>query len=119
MKMIKILMLLLGAALIFSACASNKEKSPETVKVVKGGILASIPSTGTIMPRNRLEIKPPVAGRIESVLVVEGENIKQGQILGWMSSNERATLLDAARAKSEEELKYWEQVYKPVDHRAA
>jgi macrolide-specific efflux system membrane fusion protein len=66
------------------------------------------------MPYNRLEIKPPIPGRIEQVLVDEGEGIKQGQILAWMSSADRATLLDAARAKGPAELKYWEDVYKPT-----
>ena len=37
----------------------------------------------------------------------------KGQILGWVSSTERATLLDAALATSEEELEYWQELYKP------
>ena len=98
--------------LVIPACTTTPEKPLETVKVTRGGILASIPSTGTVQPRNRVEIKPPVAGRVDDILVVEGENIKKGQILGWMSSNERAALLDSARAKGEAELKYWEDVYK-------
>ena len=110
----KLFLLFICILFLIPSCAPAPEKPLETVKVTRGEILASIPSTGTVQPRNRVEIKPPVAGRVEDILVVEGEDIKKGQILGWMSSNERAALLDSARAKGEAELKYWEDVYKPA-----
>ncbi|MFA5839494.1 MAG: HlyD family efflux transporter periplasmic adaptor subunit [Candidatus Margulisiibacteriota bacterium] len=93
-------------------CTSSKETPLETVKVTRGNILAQLPTTGVVIPRNRLEIKPPVAGRVEEVLVVEGQWVRKGKVLARMSSTERATLLDAARAKGGDELKYWEDVYK-------
>lgn len=95
-------------------CAAKKEKPLEVVKVVRGNIQSSIPATGTVMPRNRLEIKPPVSGRIEQVLVVEGQYVKKGEILAWMSSLERAALIDAARASGAAEVKRWEGIYKPT-----
>lgn len=86
-----------------------KEISP-----VRGSIQAIISTTGTVLPKNRLEIKPPVGGRIESILVKEGQKVKTGEILAWMSSTERAALLDAARGQGEEKLKYWQEAYKPI-----
>lgn len=89
----------------------------EVIQVVKptiGNIYTTISTTGTVLPKNRLEIKPPVNGRIESVEVKEGEQVKIGQILAWMSSTERAALLDNARGQGEESLKYWEDAYKPI-----
>lgn len=74
----------------------------------------SILATGVVQPQNRLEIKPPIAGRIESVLVEEGEKVKQGQILAWMSSTERAAMLDAARARGAKELEKWKNLYRPT-----
>jgi macrolide-specific efflux system membrane fusion protein len=47
-------------------------------------------------------------------LVKEGDYVKVGQTLALMSSTERATVLDAARAQSKEQLSYWEEVYKPT-----
>ena len=79
-----------------------------------GSIRTFISTTGTVQPQNRLEIKPPISGRIEEILVKEGEKVKVGKILAWMSSTERAALLDAARAQGEETLKYWQEVYKPT-----
>jgi len=87
----------------------EKEMSP-----VLGSIENIFSTTGTVLPKNRLEIKPPVSGRLESVLIQEGEKVKKGQVLAWMSSTERAALLDAAEGQGEEQLKYWQQTYKPI-----
>lgn len=73
-----------------------------------------VESTGEIAPRNRLDVKPPIAGRVEELLVDEGDSVEKGQIIGWISSTERATLLDAALAKSEEEYEYWKKLYNPT-----
>ena len=95
----------------------QKKANGEIVKEITpiiGSIRTFISCTGTVLPKNRLELKPPVNGRIEKILVQEGDEVKTGQILVWMSSTERAALLDAARGKGEESLKYWEETYKPI-----
>ena len=74
----------------------------------------TVESTGEIQPRNRLDVKPPISGRLEELLLDEGDKVEKGQIIGWVSSTERATLLDAARATSVEELEYWQDLYKPT-----
>ena len=92
---------------------SSNEVVRETT-VAYGSIENIISTTGTVQPQNRLEIKPPIGGRIEKILVKEGDKVKIGQTLVWMSSTERAALLDAARAQGEESLKDWQEVYKPT-----
>lgn len=95
----------------------NQKSAQEKFKPVaveKGSIRITVDATGTTLPQNRLELKPPIAGRIESIAVREGERVKKGEVLVWMSSTERAALLDAARAKGEKELKTWEEIYKPT-----
>ncbi len=84
------------------------------VNPIRGSIQTIISTTGTVLPKNRLEIKPPVGGRVESILVKEGQKVKTGEILAWMSSTERAALLDAARGQGEDKLKYWQEAYKPI-----
>ena len=93
--------------------SSNGEITKEINPSI-GTIQTFISTTGTVLPKNRLEVKPPVNGRIESILVQEGEKVKLGQVLAWMSSTERAALLDAAEGQGEDVLKYWKQVYKPI-----
>lgn len=84
------------------------------VKPAVGSIKSTITSTAVVQPQNRLEIKPPINGRITEILAREGDRVRTGQTLAWMSSTERAALLDAARSYGEESLKYWEEVYKPT-----
>lgn len=85
-----------------------------TVAVVEGPLQATIETTGSITPYNRIEVKPPISGRIDKLLVNEGASVKEGQILAWMSSSDRAAIIDAARATSPEEMKKWEDSYKPT-----
>ncbi len=96
--------------------AWGKDKEPKfTVKVVTpfyGSIERSISATGIVQPQNRLEIKPPIPGRIEKILVEEGQKVKKGDVLALMSSTERAALLDAAQLQGEDKLKEWEEIYK-------
>jgi len=108
--------LLVIAVLIFLK-ARPKASTDEQIKEVSptvGSIEATISTTGIVLPKNRLEIKPPVNGRLESILVKEGQQVKVGQSLAWMSSTERAALLDAAQSQGEIKVKYWEEVYKPI-----
>ncbi|UCG34709.1 MAG: efflux RND transporter periplasmic adaptor subunit [Candidatus Omnitrophota bacterium] len=79
---------------------------------VVGDIRLTVITTGVVEPQNRLEIKPSISGRIEEILVREGDNIKKGDVLALMSSTERAALVDAARSQGEETLRYWKEVYK-------
>lgn len=84
------------------------------VPVSLGDVKVVISTTGGVVPQNRVELKPPVPGRIETMHVDEGQIVSQGQILALMSSTERACLLDAARARSKEEYEKWKAYYSPV-----
>jgi len=108
--------IVLAAGGIYYFGFAEKEPKPSyrEVSVTRGDVDATILSTGVVQPRNRLEIKPPIAGRAEQVLVQEGERVTKGQIMAWMSSTERAALIDAARARGPEELKRWEELYRPT-----
>ncbi|MFC1559579.1 efflux RND transporter periplasmic adaptor subunit [Candidatus Margulisiibacteriota bacterium] len=105
---------LLFIILVRVSCAGGGKGALQTVEVKRGDIKAQISTTGIVMPRNRLEIKPPVAGRIDEVKVEEGQRVIKGQVLAMMSSSDRAALLDAARSKGDAEYKKWEDVYKPA-----
>ncbi|MCX5682007.1 MAG: HlyD family efflux transporter periplasmic adaptor subunit [Candidatus Omnitrophica bacterium] len=113
-----VIMILAIAGFVISR-AMQKKSSGEVVEEIAPSIGAGvirnfISCTGTVLPKNRLEVKPPVNGRVESILVKEGDSVKIGQTLAWMSSTERAALLDAARGKGEETLKYFEDAYKAI-----
>jgi len=111
---ILIILVIAGVTIIRLRQKKSTEETVEEITPTIGSISTFISCTGTVLPKNRLEVKSPVNGRIEKILVQEGDKVKTGQILAWMSSTERAALLDAARGKGEESLKYWEEAYKPI-----
>jgi membrane fusion protein, macrolide-specific efflux system len=106
----------LGVAAIGWVRKSAEPEAPafRAVPVERASIEVTALATGVVQPQNRLELKPPIAGRIEKILVREGDRVGRGQVVAWMSSLERAALLDAARAKGAAELAHWEELYKPV-----
>ncbi len=104
-----------AAAVVVFVSRSGKASArivKETVEVQTGDIRETVSTTGTVNPQNRLQIRPPIGGRIDQMLVTEGQRVAEGQVLALMSSTERATLLDAARLRGETELDYWQSVYK-------
>lgn len=119
-KKLKISLIVIGVliAVVFIVAKTkpktDKDQIIKEITPVRGSINAVISTTGTVLPKNRLEIKPPVGGRIESILVKEGQRVKAGDTLAWMSSTERAALLDSARGQGQDQLKYWQEAYKPI-----
>lgn len=110
-----LIVLVISAALIIRV--RQNKPSGEVIREISpsfGSIQTFISTTGIVKPQNRLEIKPAISGRIEEILVREGEKVSIGDILAWMSSTERVALLDSARSRGEKSLKYWQQVYKPT-----
>ncbi|MFA5259992.1 MAG: HlyD family efflux transporter periplasmic adaptor subunit [Candidatus Omnitrophota bacterium] len=109
--LITVMLFGVGLALNATKGKSAADKVQETHPFV-GDIRVVVSTTGTVEPQNRLEIKPPIAGRVEDIRVREGQRVHSGDILALMSSTDRAALLDMAMIKGEEELKYWQDVYK-------
>jgi len=83
-------------------------------EVISKSISEFVDTTGAVAPLNRVEIQPSAGGRIEKILVEEGDKIRQGQVLALMSSSDRVAILDAARAMGDEQYKYWQEAYKPI-----
>lgn len=115
----KLLTAVVALALLGAAAWYGREKFMKPAKTrgrvvtaIVGNIEDSVEATGSVAPLNRVEIKPPIQGRIEELLVAEGAEVQAGQILAWMSSSDRAAILDAARAKGPEELQRWQDSYK-------
>jgi macrolide-specific efflux system membrane fusion protein len=116
-KIILALLIVVCLGVIFVIILKQRQPSAAEIRLISpvyGTIQVTISTTATVTPENRLAIKPPVNGRVEKILVKEGDYVKAGQTLALMSSTERATVLDAARAQNKEQLAYWEQVYKPT-----
>ncbi len=103
------------AVLLFFYRAKNNTQgkaATEEIHPFLGDVRLAITTTGIVEPQNRLEIKPSINGRIEEIVVREGDAVKKGDILAWMSSTERTALVDAAGFQGDQARQYWEDVYK-------
>ncbi len=84
------------------------------LQVDRGEMRVTLRESGVIQPEHRLSITPPISGRVDTISVLDGAMVKQGQVLALMSSTDRAALIDAARAAGSKEYKFWQDIYKPA-----
>ena len=84
------------------------------VKVERGPLRVTLRESAVVQPEHRLTVTPPIPGRIDTINVANGAAVKKGEVLAWISSTARASLMDAARAAGGKELNFWEDIYKPA-----
>ena len=82
------------------------------LKVEEGPLVVTLRESAVVEPEHRLNVTPPIPGRIDSVNVQNGVAVKGGQVLAWISSTDRAALMDAAEAAGGKEVAFWKDVYK-------
>lgn len=113
-----LIFLIIAIAGLSTVIAFALRRPPEILyrdaTVTRSDIESTVISTGTVAPENRVEIRPPIEGRVEEIFIKEGQSVKKGQVLAFMSSNERASLLDSAHAEGDNEVKRWEALYQPT-----
>ena len=119
MKKILILVVVLGLLggggwALKNTLSKPARQDSVAVKAAEAPIEQTVEATGSVAPYHRVEIKPAFSGRIEKLLVKEGDRVSAGQIIAWMSSTDRAAILDAALSQGPAELKKWEDAYKPT-----
>ncbi len=114
MSVLIVAAILIAGFFFFGKNRSDKVSEPKEFTVTKGSIEKTISATAVVQPQNRLEMKPPVSGRMEEILVREGQTVKAGDIVANMSSTERAAILDSARVKDDKNTSQWEDIYKPI-----
>jgi macrolide-specific efflux system membrane fusion protein len=84
------------------------------LQVDRGPMRVTLRESAFVEPEHRLNVTPPIPGRIDTVNVENGVAVKQGQVLAWISSTDRAVLMDAARAAGGKEISFWQDIYKPA-----
>jgi HlyD family secretion protein len=98
----------LGVVLIAAGVAVAYYRRPEPVveryrtePVVRRDVVQLIESTGTLDVRSRVEVPAPMAGRLLSNEVHEGDHVEQGQLLGTLDARSAELSLRGARATAE------------------
>ncbi len=110
----------IAAALVLAGVAGffyftrsrTAQKQLQEIRPSRGTITSVVSTTGAVEPQTRVKIQSSVGGRIEEILVEEGQLVKKGEVLAMLSSTERAALLDAAKLQGKSEQSYWQKVYK-------
>ena len=116
----KLIIIILAAVVAGGGFYAYKKKGAAkkikyiTVQAELKDLSEMVDTTGVVEPENRVEIQPSSSGRVEKILVDEGDSIKAGQVLALMSSSDRVAILDAARAAGEDQYKQWQDTYKPI-----
>ena len=106
------LVVIVAVGFFFFRGSRVSEKKFDEIRPTRGTISSSVSTTGAVEPQNRVKIQSSVGGRIEEILVEEGQIVKKGEVLAMLSSTERAALLDAAKLQGKSEQNYWQKVYK-------
>jgi HlyD family secretion protein len=76
--------------------SQEQQKKIRTTAVERVSLPITIAANGTIKPEQQINVSPKQEGRLKSLLVKEGDRVKQGQILAYMDdSNLQGDLLQA------------------------
>ncbi len=107
---------LILAFMNFSFPFGSKTLHFQQVSPLRTQFIIKVSATGVIEPENKINIAAPVPGRIDEVLVQDGDQVEKGQILAWMSSQERAALMDSISTQkiSDMEKAELQDMYKPT-----
>ena len=116
-KVAIIFTILLILGIIITYQLRDKKEKVEVINYVPYTVSTAdvkevIDTTGEVSALNRVEIKPSVSGRVDRLLVNEGDSVRKGQVLAYLSSSDRVAILDAVRANPNENIKDWENTYK-------
>ena len=103
-----------GVVIAWFAWMPTQPAAYDYLKVERGPLRVTLRESAVVEPEHRLTVTPPIPGRIDTINVANGVAVKQGQVLAWISSTDRAALMDAARAAGGKEVKFWEDIYKPA-----
>jgi len=108
--------LLLSQFFIFPSCEKQgpSRNDFQTFKVLQTDLIKTVEANGSIAMVNKVEVMAPVNGRMDRLLVKEGQHVRKGQKLAVMSSSTRTTLMDMAADKGDDERKYWKEQIRPT-----
>lgn len=76
-----------GVAVRFIGARAGKEGALDptlVAKVTRGELEIAVVELGKIEPREKVAVRSKVAGQVEKVLIDEGMQVKQGQLLLWL-----------------------------------
>ena len=116
----KLLFLLLALVVILLAQFMMVGTKVDALPVVQGSLLQVIVASGKIISPRRISIAAEVIGRVSSIPVSEGQEVKRGQLLIQLENNDELATRDQALtaiAQAEAKLRQLREVELPLAQR--
>lgn len=98
--------ILIAAVLIIGAAAgyyfynqtieTAAVKTYETTKVIRMDLIKTVSATGTVQPRDSVEVSGKVTARIKEILVEENDHVTEGQVVAILDGKDFEAKLDQA-----------------------
>lgn len=98
MKTERLLCLALLVVLLLTGCAAPPESEQKTAASAASAKVASVYAYGIIEARHHSTLSAKFPGKLEEILVKEGDTVQRGQLLARFESRELEAQLNAARA---------------------
>ena len=113
------LALIIGAAVGYKfyseSVGSQTARTYETAKVVRMNLTKTVSATGTIQPRESVEVSGKVTARIKEILVAENDRVTAGQVVAILDGKDFQAKLDQANftlTNARQKLERTEKLYK-------
>lgn len=89
--------------------SGGKQAEYTTAVVERGDVIEEVSITGSIAPPSKVKLQPEVTGQVDSILVEEGDEVKEGDLLLKIAAGDiearvqgQRAALDSARARLRE-----------------
>jgi HlyD family secretion protein len=84
--------------LLFAIFGGAKPKQYVTGDIVRGPLAVTVNATGTLAPRNQVDVGSEVSGRIDALYADYNDHVQKGQKLAKINTDQIMAQLDQARA---------------------
>ena len=102
-KIILLVLILIGAAVGYNYYTEKKAaqevKTYDTSPVVRMDLTKTVSATGTVQPRNSVEVSSKITARIKEVLVKENDTVTAGQTVAILDGKDFEAKRDQAKFK--------------------
>ena len=99
-KILIVAVLIIGAAAGYyfynQKIVAETTKTYETAKVMRMDLTKTVSATGTIQPRDSVEVSGKVTARIQDILVEENDHVTEGQVVAILDGKDFEAKLDQA-----------------------
>ncbi|NWG23483.1 MAG: HlyD family secretion protein [Pseudorhodoplanes sp.] len=92
----------IGAVVYFYPGGAPAENAYRLARADRGDIVASVSATGTINPTTTVIVGSQLSGQVVEILADYNSNVKAGQVVARINSDQIRAKLDAARADLEQ-----------------